>query len=83
MVVVASSNPETQAVRPRLSRCKRCSSGMEKNPNRWLAEHRRNLTSDDGEDGILEKILERIPDANRWCVEFGACDGVGDVRELV
>jgi hypothetical protein len=49
---------------------------MNKNPNRWLDAHRWNLTSDDGEEGIIEKILERIPDPNRWCVEFGACDGL-------
>ena len=49
---------------------------MDKKANRWLNDHRWNLTSDDGEDGILEKLLELIPNPNRWCVEFGACDGL-------
>lgn len=29
-----------------------------------------------GEDGVIEKIFEIISPANRWCVEFGAWDGV-------
>lgn len=44
--------------------------------NRWLNEFASNVTSQFGEDGIIEKILEVIGDANRWCVEFGASDGV-------
>lgn len=44
--------------------------------NRWLSEHARNVCSQNGEDGILEKVLERIGERDRWCVEFGAWDGV-------
>jgi hypothetical protein len=41
----------------------------------WLLEHARNVYSQCGEDGIIEQILKRIPDCDRWCVEFGAWDG--------
>ncbi|MEN9230551.1 MAG: hypothetical protein Q6L68_06555 [Thermostichus sp. DG02_5_bins_236] len=41
----------------------------------WLLGHRKQITSQLGEDGILEKIFEIIPEGNRWCVEFGAGDG--------
>ena len=41
----------------------------------WLAQHARNVTSQDGEDGIIEKIFEVVPPANRWCLEIGAYDG--------
>lgn len=41
----------------------------------WLLQHGRNETSQDGLDGILEKILEILPNTDRWCVEFGAWDG--------
>lgn len=41
----------------------------------WLLEHRHNVNSQNGEDGILAKVLDVLPDANRWCVEFGAWDG--------
>lgn len=43
--------------------------------SRWLLEHSRNVYSQCGEDGIIEKVLELIPDTDRWCVEFGAWDG--------
>lgn len=42
----------------------------------WLNECASNVTSQYGEDGIIEKVLEVIGDNNRWCVEFGAWDGV-------
>ena len=42
----------------------------------WLLEHRRDVYSQTGEDGIIEKILELLPDHNKWCVEFGAWDGL-------
>ncbi|MDG4476033.1 FkbM family methyltransferase [Thiovibrio frasassiensis] len=29
-----------------------------------------------GEDGIIKKILEYLPNKNNWCVEFGAWDGI-------
>ncbi len=45
------------------------------NPNQWLLGHRRNITSQFGEDGIIEKIFSLLPPANRWCVELGALNG--------
>jgi hypothetical protein len=47
----------------------------EPNSDQWLLNHARNVTSISGEDGIIEKIFEVIPAANKWCVEFGAWDG--------
>jgi hypothetical protein len=41
----------------------------------FLREYRRNVTSQLGEDGIVEKIFEIIGAENRYCVEFGAWDG--------
>ncbi len=43
--------------------------------NRWLSAHARDVNSQWGEDGILEKVLETIGERDRWCVEFGAADG--------
>lgn len=40
-----------------------------------LDPYRRNVTSQNGEDGIIARIFEVIGEANRWCVEFGAWDG--------
>lgn len=45
------------------------------NKNQYLLNFRKNLTSQFGEDGIIEKIFEIIPNLNHWCVEFGAWDG--------
>lgn len=42
----------------------------------WLLEYKKNIFSQTGEDGIIEKILEIIPDKDFWCVEFGAWDGI-------
>jgi hypothetical protein len=42
----------------------------------WLADHARKVTSQNGEDGIIEKIFEVIGTRNKWCVEFGAWDGI-------
>jgi hypothetical protein len=54
------------------------------NPD-WLLDHARNVYSQSGEDGILEKVLELLPERNRWCVEFGAWDGehLSNTRNLV
>ncbi|MGC9954229.1 MAG: hypothetical protein ABSD21_08120 [Rhizomicrobium sp.] len=41
----------------------------------WLLEHRSNFLSQTGEDGVIAKILEVLPEQNCWCVEFGAWDG--------
>jgi hypothetical protein len=40
-----------------------------------LHQYHRNVTSQIGQDGIFEKMLEIIGAQNRWCVEFGAWDG--------
>lgn len=40
-----------------------------------LLRYRRDEFSQFGEDGIIERIFELIPDQNHWCVEFGAWDG--------
>lgn len=41
-----------------------------------LNKYARNITSQNGEDGIIEYILENIPnDISKVCVEFGAWDG--------
>ena len=41
-----------------------------------LLSKARNTRSQTGEDGIVEAILERLPERDQWCVEFGAWDGV-------
>jgi hypothetical protein len=41
----------------------------------FLREFHRNVTSQLGEDGIIEKIFEIMGATNRYCVEFGAWDG--------
>jgi hypothetical protein len=40
-----------------------------------LSEYARDVTSQFGEDGILEQVLETLPETDGWCVEFGAWDG--------
>jgi methyltransferase FkbM-like protein len=40
-----------------------------------LAEFAKNITSQNGEDGLLEEIFRRLGDKNRWCLEVGAWDG--------
>jgi hypothetical protein len=46
------------------------------NPESLVLEpYRRNVTSQNGEDGIIERIFEIVGATNRWCVEFGAWDG--------
>jgi hypothetical protein len=41
----------------------------------YLSQFARNVTSQDGEDGITEKVFEIMAPANRYCVEIGAFDG--------
>lgn len=41
-----------------------------------LRSYGRSITSERGEDGILEKIFEIIGEESRWCVELGALNGV-------
>ena len=44
-----------------------------------LIEYRKNVYSQNGEDGVLEEIFKRInvgsSNNEKWCVEFGAWDG--------
>lgn len=47
---------------------------MNKSPT-WLLEHTSNVYSQFGEDGVIDALLELIPNRNNWCVEFGAWDG--------
>ncbi|MDP1964218.1 MAG: hypothetical protein Q8K93_18695 [Reyranella sp.] len=41
----------------------------------YLLKYARNVTSQVGQDGIFEKMLEIIGIENKWCVEFGGMDG--------
>ncbi|GMR01645.1 MAG: hypothetical protein BMS9Abin19_1055 [Gammaproteobacteria bacterium] len=44
--------------------------------NNWLNDCKKDYYSQTGEDGVIEKILEVIQPEDKWCVEFGAWDGV-------
>jgi len=45
-------------------------------PNDWLNSYAYNITSQFGEDGIIAKIFEILPQQDDYfCVEFGAGDG--------
>ena len=41
-----------------------------------LIDHARNVYSQFGEDGVIEAVLNTIGQPTRWCVEFGAWDGI-------
>jgi hypothetical protein len=41
----------------------------------YLRQYAKNVTSQYGEDGIIDKILDLIGRREAWCVEFGAWDG--------
>jgi hypothetical protein len=45
------------------------------NESTWLLQHSKNVFSQSGEDGIIEKALSLLSDHDHWCVEFGAWDG--------
>lgn len=45
------------------------------NSSNWFDEYLMDITSQSGEDGIINKIFEIIPNTNKWCCEFGAWDG--------
>lgn len=51
----------------------------------WLLDFRRNTYSQSGEDGVVEKILQTLPRTDKWCVEFGASDGMSlsNTRNLI
>lgn len=57
---------------------------MAKRPT-WLLDCQANVFSQTGEDGVIEKILELLPDKDHWCVEFGAWDGIlySNTRNLI
>ncbi len=42
----------------------------------WFQKYAYNVTSQFGEDGIIQQALQIIGDNDGWCVEFGASDGV-------
>lgn len=50
-----------------------------------LERYARDVFSQAGEDGVIEKILGTLPQGDRWCVEFGAWDGLhlSNTRNLV
>ena len=41
-----------------------------------ISNHSRNDYSQNGEDGIIEYILNKIPNRESWCVEFLAVNGL-------
>lgn len=43
---------------------------------RFLLNFRDAKYSLDGEAGVLREVLSRLPETNKWVVEFGACDGL-------
>lgn len=43
-------------------------------PNIWLNDFAKSVTSQDGEDGIVEKILSVIKNTNKSFLEGGPCD---------
>jgi len=52
-----------------------------------ISEYRKDVFTQAGEDGIIEKILNTLPSNSRdkWCVEFGAWDGIylSNARNLI
>jgi hypothetical protein len=52
-----------------------CTLAELKKSSRWLNRFARDVYSQTGEDGILEKALSVLPCHSGWCVEFGAWDG--------
>lgn len=43
--------------------------------NFFYEKYNKNIHSQNGEDGIIEEILNRLKLEDRWCCEFGAWDG--------
>lgn len=41
-----------------------------------LLDFNRNITSEHGEDGVLERVFQIIVEGDKWCVELGALNGV-------
>lgn len=46
--------------------------------NNYLVGFAKVVTSQDGEDGVIDEILRRLGISQGWCVEFGAYDGKSD-----
>jgi hypothetical protein len=57
---------------------------MSREPS-WLAGFKRDVHSQGGEDGVIAKLLETLPESDKWCVEFGAWDGIhlSNTRHLI
>lgn len=51
-------------------------------PPRNILNSRRKVYSLEGEEGVLEYLLDKIPNKNKWIVEFGACDGIAFSNSL-
>ena len=47
-------------------------------PNHNLLSYSRDVTSQNGEDGVIEQIFSVIGAGSKWCVELGALNGVHD-----
>jgi len=58
---------------------------VEQNDPAWLLEFRADVFSQQGEDGVIKKVLDTLPELDRWCVEFGAWDGahLSNSRNLI
>jgi len=56
-----------------------------KKESTWLLNFKSNIYSQNGEDGIIKKILDILPEKDNWCVEFGAWDGIylSNTRNLI
>jgi hypothetical protein len=54
-------------------------------PPTWLLDHKNDVHSQAGEDGIIEAILSALGTRDKWCVEFGAWDGkhLSNTRNLI
>src|SRR5882757_1991085 len=46
--------------------------------NNYLVNFAKVVTSQDGEDGVIDEVLRRLGISRGWCVEFGAYDGKSD-----
>lgn len=44
--------------------------------NIFLKKYAKNIYSQNGEDGIIEELLDRLSISNGWVCEFGAWDGI-------
>ena len=44
--------------------------------NKFYKKYKKNIYSQNGEDGIVEELLKRLDIENGWVCEFGAWDGI-------